>query len=446
MHRVPEILDVWFDAGVSSWANLGYPSSEKLFNEFWPADLNIEMTEQVRGWWNAEAILSTICFGKLPYKSISVHGMVRDLGHQKMSKSRGNAISPEEIIAEYNRDYLRMYLLLQSKGTDFNFDVKGVAELNNFFNTLTNSLNYAALYMKIDLEKKPSLKKVKGEDSWLMSRVEALSEKVLSAYNGFEFSSAVSAIMEFVDKEFSRTYLQLIRPRLGSDSQKEVDETVSFSINVLLRLLAPIVPHAAEYYFQKFNGSKLSESIHLMDFVKAKGYRNEELESEFAFVNVVSQSALALRSEQKLRLRWQLEELVIDYEQKISEMNDSLAKMVNVKKVLMLEKGRHKTELGADYAVKDFGKGKVYLKISATPELKDEWELSELMRLIQDARKKAGIVPGQKVVLEIECNDKAFLVKHKKKIEEKTSTKILLVTGKTLDKLIEKSFWFELKK
>jgi len=440
MHRVPEILDVWFDAGVSSWANLGYPGNDKLFKEFWPADLNIEMTEQVRGWWNAQVILSTICFDKFPFKSVSVHGMVLDIARKKMSKSKGG-LSPEDVIAEYNRDYLRAYLLLQSKGTDFKFDIKGVGELNNFFNTLTNSLNYARLYMKIDLEKKPS-KLNKSEDVWLMSRVQRLSEEVLNAYNLYEFSRAVTVIMDFVDKEFSRTYLQLIRPRLGTDSQKEVEETVSYTINVLLRLFAPIAPHACEYYFQHFNGKKFAESIHLLDFVEVKDFRDEELEKEFDFVNVVAQSALALRSEQKLRVRWLLEELIVDSEQSISKMSGALAKMVNVKKVSALDSKK----VPSGYAMKDFGKGKIFLKIEASPELKESWELSELSRMVQDARKKAGLQPGQKVVLEIDSDDRGFIERNKEKIEEKTSTMIKIVSGKHFEKLVEKSFWFELKK
>ena len=437
MHRVPEVLDVWFDAGVSSWADLNYPASSRLFEEFWPADLNIEMTEQVRGWWNSQAILSTICFGKLPYKAVSVHGMVLDIGKKKMSKSKG-AASPQEVIAEYNRDYLRAYLLSQSKGTDFSFDILGVEKMNTFFNTLTNSLNYAKLYMKIDLDKKPS-KKARAEDAWLLSRLEGLSNNVLGAYNSFEFSKAVAFIWEFVDKDFSRAYLQLIRGRVG---EKDVDETVSFAISVLLRLFAPIAPHAAEYYFRHFNSGKIAKSIHMLDFVPIKGFKNEELENEFDFAQNVAQAALALRTEQKLRVRWQLEELILDSGQKISSMNDALAKMVNVKKVLMLKKGEAPS---VGYAQKDFAKGKLWLKVSASGALRGEWELSELLRNIQDARKKAGLKPGQKVVLELECDDKKFAEKYRERIEEKTSTKLIFVSGKKLEKLVDRGFWFGIK-
>jgi isoleucyl-tRNA synthetase len=332
--------------------------------------------------------------------------------------------------------------LLQSKGTDFKFDEKGVGELNNFFNTFTNALNYARLYMDIDLGKKPSVKKLSGEDAWIMSRLEGLSLDVLAAYNGYEFSNAVTAIENFVDKDFSRTYLQLIRTRIGTDSQKEIDNIVSYVINVVLRLFSPIAPHACEYYFKHFNGEKISPSIHLLDFVEVSGFRNEELEKEFETVNFAAQAALALRSEQKLRVRWQLEELAIDSEQKISQLSDALAKMVNVKKVTSLAGGK---SAGEGFVVKDFGKGKVYLKVLASDELKESWEFSELARLVQDARKKAGLQPGQKVTLNLSTDDVGFVEKHKAKLEEKTSTVINLVSGIQMEKLVQRSFGFEIK-
>ncbi|PJA20327.1 MAG: isoleucine--tRNA ligase, partial [Candidatus Diapherotrites archaeon CG_4_10_14_0_2_um_filter_31_5] len=149
--RVSEVLDVWFDAGVSSWAALNYPKSDDLFKKFWPADLNIEATEQVRGWWNSQLITSTICFDKTPYKNIMVHGMVLDLGKKKMSKSKGNAIQPKEVIQKHNRDFLRYYFCSQSKGEDIVFDWNAFKDINKFFGIFFNSYNYLNLY----LEKNP---------------------------------------------------------------------------------------------------------------------------------------------------------------------------------------------------------------------------------------------------------------------------------------------------
>ena len=140
--RVPEVLDVWFDSGVSSWAVLDYPRTEKNFKKFWPADVNIEGKDQIRGWWNSEIILSEIRFGKKPFENIVVHGMVLDLGKKKMSKSQGNVVSPQDIVAKYGRDYLRYYLARASKGEDFGFDEGEFKDIEKFFLTLINTKNF----------------------------------------------------------------------------------------------------------------------------------------------------------------------------------------------------------------------------------------------------------------------------------------------------------------
>jgi len=441
MSRVSEVLDVWFDSGVSSWGNLKYPGKEEDFKEFWPADLNIEMTEQVRGWWNSQSILSEICFDSLPYKAVSVHGMVLDLGHQKMSKSKGNAVTPNEMIEQYNRDYLRCYLLQQSRGTDFSFDANGPKDFNGFFNTLTNSLNYSKMYMNIDLGVKVSdcPKDLLAEDKWFLSKSAELYEKCLSAYNDYEFFKALGAIQEFVDKVFSRGYLQLVRQRIGSDSQKQIDYSLSVSIASLLRLFAPIAPHASEYYYQQFGGKG---SIHEHNFLDISNLREKDLEEEYSFVELVAQNALALRTEQKLRLRWQLEEMVLDSEKKVNNFSEALARMCNVKKINFA-----KTPVDSnDYVVKEISGVKIALKISASAELKEDWELSELLRLLQDGRKKAGLKPGQKVIVECSCSDLNFLEKNKSKIEEKTTTEIKVVSGKSMEKLVDIEFGFEILK
>jgi isoleucyl-tRNA synthetase len=153
MKRVPEVLDVWFDSGVSSWGALGYPKNKKLFKEFWPADFNLEGTDQFRGWWNSQLICSEISFGKKPFKAVAVHGIVLDLDKIKMSKSMGNIVQPNDVIEKYNIDYLRYYLVGTSKGEDFSFDWEAFKDIHKFFNILWNTFNFAELYLELQPER-----------------------------------------------------------------------------------------------------------------------------------------------------------------------------------------------------------------------------------------------------------------------------------------------------
>ncbi len=138
MKRVNSVLDVWFDSGVSSWAALRYPTEKKAFEKYWPADLNIEGTDQFRGWWNSQLILSMIKFGKKPFENIGVHGMVLDISKRKMSKSAGNAVSPHEVANKFGKDKLRYYLAKMSKGEDFAYDERIFRDIDNLFRVLIN--------------------------------------------------------------------------------------------------------------------------------------------------------------------------------------------------------------------------------------------------------------------------------------------------------------------
>ncbi|MBU0662664.1 isoleucine--tRNA ligase, partial [Candidatus Micrarchaeota archaeon] len=249
MKRVPEVMDVWFDSGVSSWGALEYPLRGDLFKKWWPAEFNTEATDQFRGWWNSQAICSIICFDKLPYEAVMVHGMVLDVSKKKMSKSTGNVVAPKEVIEKYNIDYLRHYLILNSKGADIMFDWQDFRDISRFFNTFWNVYNYVNIYLELDLSAKPG-KGLEVEDKWILSRINTLAGEVLAAYNSYVPGRAAALIERFVVDDLSRTYIKLVRERVGTKSGKAVEETLNCCIFTLLRLLAPIAPHITEYIYQ----------------------------------------------------------------------------------------------------------------------------------------------------------------------------------------------------
>ncbi len=438
MKRVSEVLDVWFDAGVASWAALGFPENRKNFERYWPGDLNIEMTEQVRGWWNAQLILSTICFDQSPYKAVAVHGKVTDLDKKKMSKSLGNVVAPKEVVEKYSRDFLRYYLIQQSNGEDFGFDWKGVEDVSRFFGILQNAYNFGALYCKMDakLADKGIVKgKLKSEDKWLLSRLAELVQDVEQHYNAYTFSKALPLIEQFVLEDLSRTYIKLVRERSG---EKAVSQVLGVSLLHVLKLLAPVAPHFTEFVFQHWKVKGLKDSIHFLELPQANAkWVDEGLEKQVEIFKTLSQNALSLREAQKLRLRWPLKELIVVSKsgKELKEVLPLLARQANVKKAredLQPPQG--------NYAMKEAGEFNVYLNVQVDAELKEEWEFEELRRKVQEMRKQAKLVTGQKAELKISCSDEKFLKKFGKKLEKETGTKLEAAEGEK-EILIERGFF-----
>jgi len=440
MRRVPEVLDVWFDAGVSSWAALGYPRSGALFKKYWPADLNLEGTDQFRGWWNSEIILSEIAFGKKPFETIMVHGLVTDLDKIKMSKSSGNAVTPKEVIEKHNRDALRFYLASQSRGQDIAFGWDAFKDISRFFNTLWNSYNYAAMYLDISPEKKSSAKP-QVEDKWILSRLNSLAKQIQQNYTDFEFFKACAALDYFAVEDLSRTYIKLVRGRVGTASGKAVSETLGRVLLDLVALMAPITPHFSEFVYQGIRRGKMPASVHLLELPEpdAKAI-DAELESEMEKAKALSQAVLSLREEQHLRLRWQLRELVLVTKtgKEFKKVLPVIQMAANVKKAA---EGTKKPE--GNFAFKEADGVTICLDIGADAELRDEWEFEELRRRVQEKRKEARLLPGQKATLLINCSDQAFLKKFGKKLEGETNTNASFADGK-MEKILHREFYISL--
>ena len=443
MNRVPEVLDVWFDSGVSSWAALGGTES-KLFKEFWPADLNLEGTDQFRGWWNSQLITSTICFDGKPFKNILVHGIVTDIKKRKMSKSEGNDVKPDEVIAKYNRDFLRYYLIKNSDGQDIAFNWNDFDDISRFFNVFTNTYNFMSLYLSKYAGKKSDMKELQTEDLWILSRINALIVECEKNYEQLTFYKIPALIEQFVMEDLSRTYIKLIRDRIGSSTEQAVSATLNEVMFSLLKLLSPIMPHAAEYIYQDMRDPKMQESIHLLEFPSAQQkLLDKELEKQMEFAKTIIQTSLSLREEQKLRLRWPLKELVVKTKtgKELRKVLPIIASAANVKKT-----SETTAAPKGSYAEKSIDEStSLFLNTSTDNELEEEWELMELRRRIQEQRKQAKLMPQQKVDLHISCSDAAFLKKHSKQIEGDTNTSLVLKEGK-MEKLLKREFYIEIKK
>ncbi|GIW65446.1 MAG: hypothetical protein KatS3mg093_425 [Candidatus Parcubacteria bacterium] len=382
MKRVPEVLDVWFDSGVSSWAALGYPKNKKLFKKFWPADLNIEGRDQFRGWWNSQLILSKIKFNKKPYLNIVVHGMVLALGKIKMSKSLGNFVSPSEIIEKYGRDVLRYYFAKTSKGEDFSvFDENEFKKsIYNVFRVLVNVNNYVNQLYKLKNKTAKKVRKNEIEDLWILSKFNTFLEDVKGDFDRFVFHEAIQKIEKFLIEDLSKTYIKIIRER-----EEEVFDILNKIRKDLLVVLSPIIPFLTEEMWQDLKKKKIvkEESVHLSYWPKSdKKKINKKLEKEFEEILKIIEAGLAERDKIKIGLRWPLLSVEIIYKKKFSKkFEEILMRQLNVKNVVF--------HIGDSL--------KVNYDIKITKDLEAEGYAREISRNIQEFRKKLGLEKSNKI-------------------------------------------------
>lgn len=419
MSRVPEILDVWFDSGVSSWAALGYLKNNKLFKKFWPANLNLEGKDQVRGWWNSQIILSEIKFNKKPFDSILVHGMVLDLGKRKMSKSLGNAISPQEIVDKYGRDYLRYYFAKASKGEDFPFDEKEFKNIRQAFNILENLDNYIKNIGGV------KSRRIKKEDKWILSRFNSIVKEITESYNKYNFPRVIELFEKFLLIDLSRTYIKIIRERENEYSVKKILDEINLG---LLKLISPICPFITEHFFKKYKGL----SIHLENFPKPNKKKiDRKLETIFSIALQIIEKGLAERDKVKIGLKWPLASAKIGCNIKLKkELQEIIARQLNVKKV----------------GLKKSKKVSVKFDTKLTPELEAEGYAREMSRQVQSFRKKLGLEKKDKVETFIITDDefKNILEKQKDFIKERTNSKKLEIVT-TVKERFKNSIDFKVK-
>ena len=279
------IMDVWFDSGVSHRAVL-----ETRANLAWPADLYLEGSDQHRGWFQTSLLTSVGTRGVAPYKQILTHGFVNDGEGKKMSKSKGNVVAPQTIISQYGADILRLWCA----STDYREDVKIsenlVKQVAENYRRMRNTVRYLlgnisdfnATTDRVAYENLTDL------DKWALHKLELLKEKACEFYSEFEFYNVFNDINYFVSVEMSAFYLDIIKDRLyverKDDIRRRAAQTVMVEIlDVLTKLMAPVLSFTAEELWQVLPESlKTAESVHLADWVKLKSeFKNETIFEKF---------------------------------------------------------------------------------------------------------------------------------------------------------------------
>ncbi len=388
MKRVPDVMDVWFDSGVASWATLGYPSKKDEFEKWWPADLNIEGPDQIRGWWNSQMITSVMTFDRAPFKNVVLHGFMLDAHGIKMSKSLGNNVRPEDVIKKYGRDALRAYLLSIPPGENIYFNWPEVEEIYKSINIIRNTERFVSTYV-------PSIgsKNMLVEDKWILSRLSKLEKSVRNNLKEFRVSKAIEDIFEFSVNDFSRWYIKLIRPRVKENYENDDKQGAYYTLYTVLRelskIMAPVMPFISEEIYQSMNKiNREKESVHLENLPELDMI-DENIEDEMAVVKEIFDAVVSLRQENKLKLRWPLKKMVISTHLNINDMKDVIKRICNVDDVSIV-----KDFISKDMKKKSFSAGMVYVDTNIDME---SAYAKELIRRIQMMRKEMGLNVSDRV-------------------------------------------------
>lgn len=362
--RVPDILDVWIDAGSASWNCLDFPKRKDLFEKMYPADFILEGIDQIRGWFNLLFVASMLAMNNESFKSVYMHGFINDAQGRKMSKSLGNYILPHEVIMEYGADTLRYYMIGgTAPGIDINYNFDDMKVKHKNLTVLWNLHKYAVEMAK-NLKTAPEpveRQRLDVEERYIFSKLNSAIKKATEIFDGCRLNES-PWVAEELFLELSRTYIQLTRDKssTGSDEDKKIVlNTVYHVLLDCLKLFAPVAPFITESMYQNLRREfKLKEeSIHLHDWPGFdEGLISEELEASMAILSEIVQSALALREKIQLGVRWPLKELAIATKDEkvmkaVTNLSDVLKKQVNVKEVKILESLPNlKVKIKADYS------------------------------------------------------------------------------------------------
>ncbi len=347
MHRVPEVIDCWFDSGSMPFAQHHYPFENKdLFEKQFPADFISEAVDQTRGWFYSLIAISTLLFNKAPYKNVVVLGLVQDENGQKMSKSKGNAVDPFNALESFGADAIRWYFYTNSAPwLPSRFSERAVVEgQRKFMGTLWNTYAFWTLYADIDNfdPTKYDIKKLELSvmDKFILSRLNSMIGKLDDNLAGYRIPEAARCLSEFVD-ELSNWYVRRSRERFWVTGEND-DKTAAYmtlytALVTVAKAAAPMIPFMAEDIYQNLVRTvdkNAPESVHLCDFpVVDESLRDEKLEDEMSFILDAVVLGRAVRNTANIKNRQPLSTIYIKTDRKVSEYyRDIVCDELNIKK------------------------------------------------------------------------------------------------------------------
>ena len=417
MNRVKEVMDVWFDSGAMPFAQDHYPFANKKHGIFhrdnlaYPADFISEAIDQTRGWFYTLHAIGILMGKGKAYKNVICLGHILDSEGKKMSKSIGNVIDPWKMMDKYGVDALRLWMYsVNQPGDSKNFDEKTVDEIvKKVFNMVLNVITFYKTYEKSDYTSEQfdnsKFESKNVLDEWIISRLNQLIENATNNLDNYTLIEPARAIRDFIG-DLSQWYLRRSRDRFKGDDEMDKRSaifTTKYTLLTLAKIMAPFTPFFAEYIYREIGGGL--ESVHLEDWPEI-GNINKELLLQMEIVRDLSSKGLEARMKAKLNVRQPLQSLRIKSVSKLDEQCIKLIKdEVNIKEVIFDAKIESEIELDT----------------LITMELKEEGELRELLRKIQDMRKEKGLQVGDMAVLSVTEDLRSIIAKNESIIKKSTN-------------------------
>ena len=349
MHRVPEVIDCWFDSGSMPFAQHHYPFENKeTFEKQFPAQFISEAVDQTRGWFYSLLAISTLLFNKAPYENVIVLGLVQDENGQKMSKSKGNAVDPFDALQTYGADAIRWYFYTSSAPwLPSRFAGKTVVEgQRKFMGTLWNTYAFFVLYANIDNfdATKYSLEydKLAVMDKWLLSRLESTVKAVDDNLANYRIPEAAKALQSFVD-DMSNWYVRRSRERFWAKGMEQdkinAYMTLYTALVIVAKAAAPMIPFMTEDIYQNLVRSinaDAPESIHLCDFPEVHAdWIDPKMEEDMADLLEIVVMGRAARNTANIKNRQPIGTMYVKSEFQLSEFyKEIIEDELNVKEVV----------------------------------------------------------------------------------------------------------------
>jgi len=391
--KVSRILDVanpWLDAGIVPYSTIKYFSDKKYWEQWFPVDLIVEcFPGQFKNWFYSIIVMSVVLEDVPPIKTIFGHALVRDEKDEEMHKSKGNTIWFDEAAEKTGVEPMRWVYVRQNPADNLRFGWKTIEESRRKLLTLWNSFIFFKTYAGKISNLKSQISNLGLLDKWIVSKLNNLVEKVTENLDAYDVAGASEAIEKFFIDDLSLWYIRRSRERFQrpkNKKEKEVAEkTLYYVLLNLTKLMAPFLPFLTEEIYQTLKRKGMPESIHLCDWPKAdKKMIKKDLEGKMEEVRKIVALALAKRAEKGIKVRQPLAALkVSSFKIHDSGLLNLIKDEVNVKKVVFDKKIKEGVELNA----------------KITPQLKAEGQARELIRQIQDLRKKKELKPQEKIKL-----------------------------------------------